>query len=66
MKSDSQVVDLDGDQVSIEVTPMVTELAREIEQARLAAGISIKEMLTALREERRRYSQEAYGSNVVV
>jgi hypothetical protein len=42
------MVDFDGVQVSTEVTPMVTELAREIEQARLAAGISIEEMLVSV------------------
>ena len=63
MKSDSQMVDFDGIQVSTEVTPIVTELAREIEQARLAAGISIEEMLGTLREERKRYNLETYNSH---
>lgn len=63
MKSDLQVIDLDGVQVLTEVTPIVADLAREIERARLAAGISIEELLDALREQRQRYNREAYGSN---
>ena len=41
---------------------MVPELAREIEQVRLEAGLSIEELLNGLREQRQRYNQEKYGS----
>ena len=43
------------------LTPMVPELAREIEKLRVESGLSIEELLTALREERVRYTQEKYG-----
>jgi hypothetical protein len=43
------------------MAPMVPELAREIEQARLEAGLSIDDLLHSLREQRQRYSQEKYG-----
>jgi hypothetical protein len=41
---------------------MIPELAREIEQARLEAGLSIEELLEELREQRARYTKETYGS----
>jgi len=44
------------------MVPMVPELAREIEQARLEAGLSIEDMLQGLREQRQRYVQEKYGA----
>ena len=47
-----RVVDLDGIFV---LTPMVPELAREIEKARLEAGLSIDDLLRALREKREKY-----------
>ncbi len=56
-----RLVDLDGIYVLTPVTPRVPELAREIEQARMEAGLSIEEMLVALREQRERYYQEKYG-----
>lgn len=37
------------------MVPMVPELAREIEKARLEAGLSIEELLIALREQREKY-----------
>jgi hypothetical protein len=43
------------------MTPMVPELAREIERLRTEAGLSTEELLMALREERARYTQEKYG-----
>ena len=41
---------------------MVPELAREIEQARLEAGLSIEDLLEGLREQRQRYSKDKYGT----
>ena len=38
---------------------MVPELAREIEQARMEAGLSIEELLRTLREERERYRADS-------
>lgn len=43
---------------------MVPELAREIERARIEAGLSVEEMLQGLREQRERYVAEKYeGQN---
>ena len=41
--------------------PSVTELALEIERARLEAGLSMEELLDSLYEERERYVKEKYG-----
>jgi hypothetical protein len=41
--------------------PMVPELAREIERARIEAGLNVEDMLAALQEQRERYVQEKYG-----
>ena len=56
-----RLVDLDGVFVLTPMAPMVPELARKIEQARLNAGLSIDDLLNSLREQRQRYSQEKYG-----
>jgi bifunctional DNA-binding transcriptional regulator/antitoxin component of YhaV-PrlF toxin-antitoxin module len=56
-----RLVDLDGVFVLTPMTPMVPELAREIERLRTEAGLSTEELLMALREERARYTQEKYG-----
>jgi AbrB family looped-hinge helix DNA binding protein len=48
-----RLVDLNGTMV---LTPMVPELAREIERIRLEAGLSIEELLVGLREQRARYN----------
>lgn len=53
-----RVVDLDGIFV---LTPMVPELAREIEKFRLETGLDTQELLQSLREERAKYHAEAYG-----
>ena len=42
---------------------MVPELAREIERARIEAGLSIEELLANLREQRERYYTDHYESN---
>jgi AbrB family looped-hinge helix DNA binding protein len=56
-----RVVDLDGIFVLTPMVPMVPELAREIERARLEAGLSTEELLQSLREQRERYAQETDG-----
>jgi len=56
-----RLIDLDGVLVLTPMTPMVPELAREIEKLRVESGLSIEELLTTLREERARYSEEKYG-----
>jgi bifunctional DNA-binding transcriptional regulator/antitoxin component of YhaV-PrlF toxin-antitoxin module len=57
-----RLVDFDGIFVLTPLVPMVPELAREIERARLEAGLSIDDLLFALREQRERYTTENYGS----
>ena len=57
-----RLVDLDGVFVLTPMVPMVPELAREIEQIRLEAGLSMEELLQGLREQRERYFQEKYGN----
>ena len=56
-----RLIDLDGIFVLTPMVPMVPELAREIERARLEAGLSVEEMLTTLRDQRKRYVAEKYG-----
>ena len=56
-----RLVDIEGVLVLVPMTPMVPELAREIERARIEAGLSVEEMLTSLREQRERYVAEKYG-----
>ena len=56
-----RLVDLDGIFVLTRMVPLVPELAREIERARLEAGLGLEEMLKALREQRERYTTEKYG-----
>jgi bifunctional DNA-binding transcriptional regulator/antitoxin component of YhaV-PrlF toxin-antitoxin module len=56
-----RVVDLDGIFVLTPMAPMVPELAREIERARIKAGLSVEDMLQELREQRERYVAEKYG-----
>lgn len=58
-----RLVDLDGVFVLTALVPLVPELAREIEQARLESGLSIEELLQNLREQRVRYYQEKYASS---
>ncbi len=53
-----RVVDLDGVLILTPMAPMVPELAREIERARVEVGLSMEEMLASLREQRTRYTQE--------
>ena len=56
-----QLVDLDGILVLVPMTPMVPALAREIERARVEAGLTTEEMLVSLREQRERYVTEKHG-----
>ncbi len=56
-----RLVDLDGIFVLTPMVPMVPELAREIERARLEAGLSVEELLKGLREQRERYYRENYA-----
>mgnify|MGYP006308767891 CR=1 FL=1 len=58
-----RVVDLDGIFVLTPMVPMVPELAREIERARLEAGLSVEELLEGLREQREQYHAETYESD---
>ena len=52
-----RLVDLDGIFV---LTPMVPELAREIERLRVESGLSIEELLQDLRRQREQYHAEYY------
>lgn len=58
-----RLVDLDGIFVLTPMVPMVPELAREIEQARLEAGLSVEDLLNNLREQRERYYWENYAAD---
>jgi len=58
-----RLVDLDGIFVLTPMVTMVPELAREIERARIVAGLSIEELLTSLRQQRERYYRENYAAD---
>lgn len=58
-----RLVDLDGIFVLTPMTPLVPELASEIERYRLESGLSIEELLTALREQREHYAAGQNESN---
>jgi bifunctional DNA-binding transcriptional regulator/antitoxin component of YhaV-PrlF toxin-antitoxin module len=58
-----RLVDLDGVFVLTPMVPMVPELAREIERARLEAGLSVEELLNNLRQQRERYYRENYAAD---
>jgi AbrB family looped-hinge helix DNA binding protein len=55
-----RLVDLDGIFVLTPMVPMVPELAREIERARIEAGLSTDDLLRSLREQREQYRRERY------
>jgi AbrB family looped-hinge helix DNA binding protein len=55
-----RLVDLDGMFVLTPMVPMVPELAREIERARIEAGLSTDDLLRSLREQRERYWREQH------
>ena len=56
-----RLVDLDGMFVLTPMVPMVPDLAREIERARIEAGLNTDDLLRLLREQRERYRREKYG-----
>jgi len=56
-----RLVDLDGVFVLTPIVPMMPELAREIERARLEAGLDTRELLAGLRDQREQYFRERYG-----
>ncbi len=60
-----RLIDLDGILVLTPLVPLVPELAREIEQLRLEAGLTTEELLLSLREEREKYYTEHYKPNDV-
>lgn len=55
-----RLVDLNGIFVLTPMAPIVPELAREIEQARIEAGLSTEELLQGLRDQRKKYYTENY------
>lgn len=57
------LVDLDGMFVLTPMVPMVPELAREIERLRQAAGLTVEDLLTGLREQREKYYRERYAED---
>ena len=57
-----RLVDLDGILVFTPLAPLVPELAREIERARVEAGLSVEQMLADLRAQRERYTTEKYSA----
>lgn len=57
-----RLVDLDGLFILTPLVPMVPELAREIEQIRQESGLTVEEMLLALRTQREQYYQEKYAA----
>jgi AbrB family looped-hinge helix DNA binding protein len=57
-----RLLDFDGIFVLTRLVPMVPELAREIEKVRQQTGLSIEELLAGLREQRERYTTEAYDT----
>ena len=58
-----RLVDLDGIFVLTPMTPMVPELAREIERLRVDAGFSLDELLHSLREQRERSYQDQHDDD---
>ncbi len=55
-----RLLDLGGILILTPMAPLVPELAREIERLREEAGISLQELLSALREQREIYYKEHY------
>lgn len=54
-----RLVDLDGIFVLTPMTPMVPELAREIEKIRLEAGVSLEDLMAGLEELRQQRTKDA-------
>ena len=59
-----RLLDLDGIFVLTPMVPMLPELTREIERARIEAGLSLEEMLQGLREQREQYYTEKYTGDM--
>ena len=57
------LIDIEGTFVLTPMTPIITELAHEIEKLRLEAGLTTEELLENLRMQRQRYYQEHYAPN---
>jgi len=57
------LVDIDGVLILSPLAPLAPELAREIEKARLEAGLTVEEMLADLRRQRERHTAERYGGD---
>jgi AbrB family looped-hinge helix DNA binding protein len=57
-----RLLDFDGIFVLTRKVALVPDLARELEQARIEAGVSVEELLAGLREQRARYYTEHYKS----
>lgn len=55
-----RLIDLDGIFVLVPMVPIVPELAREIEQIRLEAGLSMDQLLVELRQRREEAAVETY------
>jgi AbrB family looped-hinge helix DNA binding protein len=60
------LTDLDGVLVFTPMASTVAELASEIEQACLDAGLSLEMLLADLREQRVRYYDESYGARQTI
>ncbi len=60
------LVDLDGIFVLTPMKPLTPELAAEIDRLRQEAGLSMDDLLLALREERARYVAETYGGHETI
>lgn len=58
-----RLLDFDGIFVLTPMVPLVSELAREIERARIEAGLTAEELLAGLREQRTRYYEEHYAND---
>jgi bifunctional DNA-binding transcriptional regulator/antitoxin component of YhaV-PrlF toxin-antitoxin module len=56
-----RLVDLDGVFLLTPLAPMVPELAREIARLREEAGLSVDELVSAVREQRARYHEGHRG-----
>ena len=57
-----RILDLDGILILTPMVPMVPELAREIERARIESGLNVEDLLATLREQRERYVREKYDA----
>jgi bifunctional DNA-binding transcriptional regulator/antitoxin component of YhaV-PrlF toxin-antitoxin module len=56
-----RILDVDGVFILTPMAPMVPALAREIERARIEAGLTTDDLLASLRQQRERYYAEHYA-----